>query len=125
MIGREAALRLIGGLPQCGRRSWRVVLYVPKPSRLRQGHRLVKVLGYDQAMKLCEAFGGEILQPSNCNFIARNFRNTTIKAKAAKGVKPADIAEAVQITARQVRNVLNAAKEQAPEENQPANDNTA
>ena len=122
VIGREKALRLIGGLPQCGKRSWRKVLYVPKPSRLGASHPLVRVLGYADALKLSEAFGGEILQPSNCNFIARNFRNTTIRTMAAKGMSPADIAEAVQITSRQVRNIL---KENAPEETATANDNTA
>lgn len=121
VIGRERALYLIGQLPQCGKRSWRVNLYVPQ--RLKPDHCLVKILGWPDAVKLVAEFGGMILQPSNCNHLHRKFRNATIARMKADGLAIQDIAEAVQITARQVRNIL--AAENPPEEHPPANDNNA
>ena len=119
VIGRERALYLIGRLPQCGKRSWRVNLYVPQ--RLKPNHTLVQILGWPDAMKLVREFPGMILQPSNCNHLHRRFRNETIHRLAADGQPIQQIADSVQLTARQVRNIL---AERPPEETAPANDNT-
>jgi hypothetical protein len=120
VIGRERALYLIGQIPQCGKRSWRVNLYVPQ--RLKPDHQLVQILGWQDAQRMVREFGGMILQPSNCNHLHRRFRNATIHRLAADGQSIQDIAESVQLTARQVRNIL---AEKPPEETPPANDNTA
>jgi hypothetical protein len=111
VIGRDKALYLIGQLPQCGKRSWRVVLYVPK--RIDASHQLVRWLGWKDANRLVAEFGGEILQPSNCKHLHLALRNRVIVQMASEGLAPAVIAEAMQITSRQVRNIL---AEKPPEE---------
>ena len=104
VIGRERALYLIGQLPACGRRSWRVVLYVPKT--LPADHWLVRVLGWRDAMALVREFGGEILQPSNCLCIHRAYRDRSICRMARQGVPTCEIADSMGVTARTVRGVL-------------------
>lgn len=114
VIGRERALYLIGQLPQCGKRSWRIVLYVPK--RLTADHQLVRILGWHDAQRLVRVFGGEILQTSNCRHIARQYRNRSIRRMADDGMQLDEIASLMQLTRRQVRNIL---AEMPPEETAP------
>jgi hypothetical protein len=120
VIGRENALYLIGQLPRSSSRSWRVVLYVPK--RLPADHELVKLLGWETADKLRRHFGGEILQPSNCNIVYRRARNTNARRMAAEGMPIPQIADILDLTPRQVRNIL---AETPPEEITAHNDNLA
>lgn len=119
VIGVEKALYLIGQLPQCGNRSWRVCLYVPR--RIRADHQLVKLLGWKDAQAMVREFGGMILQPSNCKQIYRQFRNRSIRRLGAQGVPIQEIAEGFQLTERQVRNIL---AENPPEAHRAANNNT-
>lgn len=110
MIGRERALYLIGRLPRCvagvpGKQSSRVMLYVPTVPRLTLQHELVRILGYIDAVKLCRAFGGEILQPANCAEIYRDYRNRVINEMLRQGMKPAHIAAIVGVTDRHVRSM--------------------
>ncbi|GGN45594.1 hypothetical protein GCM10011349_11860 [Novosphingobium indicum] len=99
---------MIGQLPTCqagkaGHRSTRVMLYVPK--RLKPNHRLVQILGEAQAAKLIEGFGGEILQPANCQEVYRRWRDSEARRMASDGMAPADIAEIMNVTARHIRNL--------------------
>lgn len=105
VIGRDKALMLIGQLPQAGKRSWRVCLYVPK--RLPLDHPLVDLLGYHDAKKLAWAFSGMILQPSNCRGIYRAYRDREIKRMSKEGIIVADIAKAVDLSTYRVREILN------------------
>lgn len=123
VIGRETALYLIGQLPTCyagkdGKRSTRVILYVPK--RLRPNHRLVQILGWAKACELVEGFGGEILQPANCQEVYRRFRDDEARRLAGEGIGAARLAEILAVSERHVRNLL---KEMPQEELQAANDN--
>lgn len=119
VIGREKALELLGGLDACGSRPWRVCLYVPR--RLTPNHQLVRALGWHDAHRMVREFGGIILQPSNCRFLVRRFRNATIHRLAGEGMSIQLIADSVQISARQVRNIL---AEKPPEESHPAQGDT-
>jgi hypothetical protein len=119
VIGREKALRLLGGLDSCGKRNWRVCLYVPH--RIRPDHPLVQALGWHYATKMVREFGGIILQPSNCRFLARRFRNASIHRMAQEGMALREIAESVQLSVRQVRNVL---AEEPPEDEKPVRGDT-
>jgi hypothetical protein len=125
VIGRETALYLIGQLPTCyagtdGKRSTRVILYVPKA--LKPNHRLVEILSWERASKLVEGFGGEILQPANCQEVYRRFRDNEAKRLVAGGLTAAQLAEVMGVSERHVRNI---AKE-IPQEALPgANDNCA
>lgn len=112
VIGRERTLYLIGRLPQSGSRKWRVCLYVPK--RLAPDHPLVDLIGWRDADLLRKEFGGMILQPSNCNYLHRDFRNREVRRMHGDGWSIADIAEAVELSDRQVRNII--AAEKSPEE---------
>lgn len=105
IIGREQALRLIGSLPQSGSRKWRVCLYVPKALQSLD-HPLVKVLGWADAKKLVSHFSGEILQPSNCKFLARRVRNRRMFEMREAGHGFSEIARAFDMSPRQVREIL-------------------
>lgn len=123
VIGDERALYLIGRLPRCiagndGKRSERVIMYVPQ--RLTFDHVLVRILGWQDAQKLVDVFGGEILCPANCTGIYREFRDQHIVRLLAKGMTTAMVAEWFGITAEQVRRIR---REKPQEERRAANDN--
>ncbi|MFT6772656.1 MAG: hypothetical protein ACJA1L_000361 [Paracoccaceae bacterium] len=114
VIGRDRALFLIGQLPVSGARSWRRVVYIPK--RMPLDHPLVALMGWHDAEKLRRTFGGEILQPSNCNCVARAWRNRVICSMAADGDDVVAIADAVSSTVWVVRKVIAG---NAPEDRMP------
>lgn len=125
VIGRETALYLIGQLPTCyagndGKRSTRVILYVPK--RLKPNHRLVQILGWERANELVRGFGGEILQPANCQEVYRRWRDSEARRMAAEGMSAAELADILAVSERHIRNLT---REIPQEELQPANDNAA
>jgi DNA-binding NarL/FixJ family response regulator len=123
VIGRDRALFLIGKLPRYyskGTQSERVILYVPK--NLPLDHRLVQILGWNDASKLAKEFGGEILKPSNCNFIQRKARDKSILEMHAQGYSAQDLAKWFYVCERTVKNLL---REKAQEVLTTANDNNA
>lgn len=122
VIGTQRALFLIGQLPKCvSRKSTHVILYVPTLARLTPDHRLVQILGWHDAAKLCQAFGGEILQPANCAQLYRSFRDKSIyRLVTEQGLKLSEVAEMFNMTERHVRNVL---REISQQEKPAANDN--
>lgn len=125
VIGRDAALYLVGRLPRChpaSRKTETVVLYVPTLKRLGLDHNLVRILGWVNAEKLCRHFGGEILQPGNCRDVYRPFRDRSIARLVIEGLPPRMVAEWFGVSDRHVRNVI---REKVQEENRAANDNNA
>jgi hypothetical protein len=106
VIGRERTLYLIGQLPQCGKRPWRVLVYVP--SELPPDHQLVKILGREDAEKLSREFGGLCLQLGRCIGVVRKFRNKAIERMYREGMEAEEIAEVFQLTDRAIRNILHA-----------------
>lgn len=120
VIGRERALFLIGQLPKCFVKdgSERVILYVPKT--LKPDHYLVQILGWHDAKRMVQAFGGEVLCPANCRNLYRPHRDWGIRKMASDGVPISMIAQWVGVTERMVRMVLENAQEVTPK---PANDN--
>lgn len=104
VIGREKALDFIGRLPVSGSRAWRVCVYIPK--RLPADHKLVRMLGWHDASKLCHAFSGMILQPSNCRFLHRAHRNREILRMYAEGMPVIDIADVVELSTYRVREII-------------------
>lgn len=108
VIGRDAALRLIGKLPTCyagkdGKKSTRVIMYVPK--RLRPDHQLVQILGWAAAQRLVRVFGGEILYPANCRSIYAAFRDEAITKMLQTGARPSMVADLMGLSERYVRNL--------------------
>jgi len=104
VLGREKALSFIGRLPVSGSRAWRVCVYIPK--RLPADHKLVHMLGWHDASRLCEAFAGMILQPSNCRFLHRQHRNREIRRMDAEGMPVPDIADVVELSTYRVREII-------------------
>jgi hypothetical protein len=122
VIGVDRALFLVGQLPRCySKKSTHVILYVPKATNLKPDHRLVHILGWPDAVKLCRAFGGEILQPATCADLYRTFRNQSIRRLVnVEGMKPREVAAMFEMSERQITNIL---KEKPQEGSTPANDN--
>lgn len=128
VIGRERALYLIGQLPRCvagapGKQSSRVMLYVPSVQRLPADHMLVRILGWNDAVKLCRAFGGEILQPANCIEIYRRYRDAQIARMKSAGDSTRYVASVFCVTEETVRFVARAGKKPQEEIPTAANDN--
>ncbi|QMP19222.1 hypothetical protein [Pseudomonas phage Persinger] len=125
---------MIGQLPRCyagvdgaksygrdgktSKRGVRVIMYVPK--RLKPDDSLVRILGWHDAKRLVDAFGGEILQPASCAEIYRRFRDQSAIRMAREGMKPDAIAELLGVSDRHVRNLL---REIPQEDAKAANDN--
>lgn len=115
VIGRDAALRLIGKLPTCyagkdGKKSTRVMMYVPK--RLAPDHQLVRILGWNNANRLVRHFGGEILYPANCRAIYSKYRDEAILKMLEAGARPSMVAELMGLSERHVRNLQRTEKPQ-------------
>lgn len=116
VIGRAQALRLIGGLPRFVSRDSRypnakrqeVILYVPK--QMHAGHRLAQIIGLEDACKLSEAFGGEILKPATCQHIIRDYWRRSIPVLAASGMAVNEIAQALNFSEAQVTKELRAVR---------------
>lgn len=108
VIGRERALYLVGQLPRCyppsGGGREQVLLYVPK--KLTPTHRLVKILGWDEASRLADEFGGEILKPGNCRDVYRQHRDAGIVSSAAQGIPLSMISSWFQVSIRHIQSVL-------------------
>ncbi|WP_441228000.1 hypothetical protein AB7813_08315 [Tardiphaga sp. 20_F10_N6_6] len=121
VIGRDRALFLVGKLPRFETsRGEQVLLYVPHERRMKPDHQLVRILGWNDAVKMCRAFGGEILKPGNCQGIYQQFRKAEIRRRVAAGESVKTLAEIFAVTDRHVRAL---AKEIPPEDLRAANDN--
>jgi hypothetical protein len=121
VIGDAKAMELIGKLPRhegrqrrertCRRQGGhlefkrtRVMLYVP--ATLKEDHMLVRLIGWDSALKLVQAFGGEVLKPATCAEVYRRFRDTSIRNMTAEGGWTVEqLAEIMGVSVRHVRNV--------------------
>lgn len=128
VIGRDAALYLIGQLPRvyggsakAGKQSMRCVMYVPK--RLMPSDMLVRILGWDAACKLAYVFSGMVIHPANCKEVYRPFRDRNIARLFHEGLAVKTIAEWFDVSERTVKNI---AAEIPPHDfEQAANDNRA
>lgn len=126
VIGRERALFLVGQLPRCYQSrkdsksaGWHVIMYVPKA--LKPDHLLVQILGWHDAMKIVDGFGGEILHPANCTEVYRAFRDKSAMAMVEAGMTPREASEALGVSDRHVRNLK---REKTQEAFAAGNDNT-
>lgn len=131
VIGRDAALYLIGQLPRIyspdkrvrpgrtGGRKTTVVMYVPKELAIKD--RLVSILGWNDAVKLVREFAGMLIHPASCNEIYRPFRDRNMVRLVAEGVPIKTIAEWFDVSERTVKNVV--AENPPHEYGAAANDN--
>lgn len=106
IIGREKALYLAGHVlkwGQGGHRGKSACLYIPK--RLKPNHRLVQILGWNDAAALCFEFAGLILQISSCSAVIQRWRNDEIRRLAAAGLTAQSIAPIMGISDRYVRAI--------------------
>lgn len=92
VIGRHKALQLVGQLPRTkqvksdGRTRWRIYANFPKPQNLKRTHKLAQILGFDDALKLCSMFGGEIVSIPSCNAMYKDFLHRSIRNQYLSGV---------------------------------------
>lgn len=149
VLGRERTLYLIGKLPRCtvlerrklrpGKESdpagkpyrkressagtVRVIMYVPKA--LKPDHRLVSILGWNDAQRLVAAFGGEIIcPPTLTGVIYRPFRDAGIVELFRKGAPVKMLCEWFEMTETRIQQLLVAAGAKTPQEAPKAgNDN--
>lgn len=116
VIGLKATIRLISQLPvyqRPDRKLPTVMMYVPE--RLQPDHRLVEILGWDTALKLVRAFGGEILYPANCRHVFKRVRDDAMVRMVEMGARIEVVADLFGVTPRAVRGIM-ANREKAPED---------
>lgn len=121
VIGSERALFLIGQLPKLwvpSQQYHKVILYVPK--RIRPNDPLVKILGWSDASKMVQHFGGEMLHPANCEYIYRHFIHRSIKRMHREGMDAKAIAELLDVSERTVKRHCT---DKPHKDTSPANDN--
>jgi hypothetical protein len=113
VIGLERALLLVDRCPTIEKRDRRYpgrtrrvpMLYVPK--NMRWAGHLVEVLGWEDAERMAEHFGGEILWPASCTRLRNAARNRAIVRIAhEKKLSRSEIADIFGVTERTVRYVL-------------------
>lgn len=107
VIGRERALLLVGKVlkwDRGGNYGRAGCLYVPR--RLTPGHKLIDLAGQPDALRLVEAFGGEILHISPCAAVLRRWRNAEAARLAAAGVTRREVAEIIGVCQRHLSNLL-------------------
>ena len=110
VIGRNSALYLVSQCPRykTEKRAGRgqIMLYVPKPKNLDLDHNLVKILGYQDAAKISNVFGGELLILSQCSHITLSVRNQGIKSMRQAGFSPKELVNLFNISERTIYSVL-------------------
>lgn len=105
VLGPWEAQRLAALWPQCGRRSWRRMAYIPG-TRLNPESRLVQILGPDKAARMCEEFGNMILElPVNAARLVA-FRRREVIRRAQRGHSPERIAADTGLTRDGVKSIL-------------------
>lgn len=106
VIGRQAALSLVGQLPRFYSKthpSGLLMLYVPKT--LAADHRLVRLIGWARAQQLVRAFGGEMLLPAGCAELYRDFRDRSLLRLLREGHRTAELAEWFEVCERHIRKL--------------------
>ena len=101
LIGLDLAMMLVEhahGIDGTG------VVYFPRHPR--PGQCLVSLVGLSAAVKLSKAYGGQTIILPKCRAIYRARRNAEVMRMAEAGMSNRNIAQAVCLTERQVRNVL-------------------
>lgn len=106
IVGREKALYLAGHVlkwGQGGHRGKSAWLYIPK--RLKPDHRLVQILGWDDAAALVYEFAGLALPISSCRGVVQRWRDSEVRRLAAAGLTAQSIAPIMGISDRYVRAI--------------------
>lgn len=118
ILGRSKTLALIGALPRCKagapkKKSLRPYIYVPTPQNLKPDHILVRILGKDDALKLCREMGGINLLPPNCKGVYLDFVNAETRRMILLGMGTNEIAYILQRTPRYVRKIKKQIQDEA------------
>lgn len=116
VIGRESALRLIKLLPTAfdGKAEGYVngrhkpIMYVPKTMSLanKWARFYLHELGWEKAIRLIRAFGGEILYPANCKHFESRQRDHAIRECLMAGENKELIAETFGVNVRHVLKLM-------------------
>jgi hypothetical protein len=104
VIGRQKTIQLVDNLPPCGSRSWRRCLYVP--AELTPDHKLVGILGEDDAKSLVDEFKGMVLHLATGKKEKIRLRNKKIRRLARLGLSTHQIASRVSVSSRYVCKIL-------------------
>lgn len=107
VTGREDALYLAGHVIRWGGRSHygrSSCLYVPR--RLPSDHRLVHLVGWENARRLAVALGGEILSVAPCKGVYQRFRDNEVRRLAIEGGKASDLAAMMGVSERHIRSIV-------------------
>jgi len=107
VTGREDALFLAGHVIRWGGRSHygrSSCIYIPRS--LTADHRLVRLLGLENARRLAAALGGEILSVAPCKGVFQRFRDNEVRRLAVDGMKVSVLATMVGVSERHIRSII-------------------
>ena len=109
LIGVDKTLYFISQLPvkyigSKGKAANRITVYIRYSVDFN--HRLVQILGLNDAEKICEAFGGEILQlPNYLNIVYNPYRDDNILRLLNEGVPREMLADWFDVSFEHVRRI--------------------
>ena len=108
VLGPRKAVRLVRNLPQVGKRERRRCLHIPTPVKLRKDHKLVEILGWDDALSLAKELGGIQIQPAQCRYLERAVLSRQIIDLYDLGYSLEEIVERLEYSYRWVEKVTEA-----------------
>lgn len=107
VIGEAAALELVRRWPRTktnGDIPFRPIMYVP--AKLTPEHRLVAILGWQNAARLVRVFPGDLIFLATCAITLRDDRNDVIASMIARKVSVASVSIKLGMSERHVRRIV-------------------
>lgn len=110
VIGRDKTITLVGKLPRSaqikrdGRTRQRIYLYIPKT--LTPEHKLIELLGYEDALKMVDAFAGEIICVPSLKNMHTHFLHHSIRAQYGAGVNIEILVIIFNMTRKNIQRIL-------------------
>lgn len=99
VIGEDAALKLVEQWPPTPGHC--VSIYVP--ARIPDAHRLVDIIGMEQARTLSRHFAGEVLKLAAGGRLRSRLRRADMRSRVAAGERVPDVARQLEVSERTVR----------------------
>ena len=103
LIGPGLAVLLIGRY--CNAR-----LYIPGRERLHEGHGLARAIGYPDALKLAQEYGGQSVKVPSGHWAVLHARNAQIAERYARGEPAARLAREYGVAEDSVYRIVNRAR---------------
>lgn len=108
VINRKNAVRLVEGTRATGVRRWRRHLYVP--SDMKEGHRIVAMIGIEAATLLSYSHANSILELPSCHGLRKAYMADHVLRQWDAGASMGEIAQEMGIEIKTAQGLLDQAE---------------